>query len=148
MDSRYKLAQNNSVLGLKIFLRQNQIYSSSTVELALSALDDFELTWGDKYPAIVRSWRTHWEKITPFMSFPMEIRKVIYTTNIVESLNSSLRKAVRNRGHFPTEESLMKVLYLVIQQVSKKWTMPIRDWKQALNRFAIMYPDRFPERLM
>jgi putative transposase len=125
-----------------------KIYSSATVELALEALDDFELTWGDKYPAIVKSWRTHWEKITPFMSFPMEIRKVIYTTNIVESLNSSLRKAVRNRGHFPTEESLMKVLYLVIQQVSKKWTMPIRDWKQALNRFAIMYPDRFPEKLM
>lgn len=125
-----------------------KIYSSNTVELALQALDDFELTWGDQYPAIVKSWRTHWEKITPFMSFPLEIRKVIYTTNIVESLNSSLRKAVRNRGHFPTEESLMKVLYLVIQQVSKKWTMPIRDWKQALNRFAIMYPDRFPEKLM
>lgn len=125
-----------------------KIYSSNTVELALEALDDFELAWGDKYPAIVRSWRTHWEKITPFMAFPIEIRKIIYTTNIVESLNSSLRKAVRNRGHFPTEEALMKVLYLVIQQVSKKWTMPIRDWKQALNRFAIMYPDRFPEKLM
>jgi len=125
-----------------------KIYSSATVELALQALDDFELTWGDKYPAIVRSWRTHWEKITPFMAFPIEIRKVIYTTNIVESLNSTLRKSVRNRGHFPTEDSLMKVLYLAIQQVSKKWTMPIRDWKQALNRFAIMYPDRFPERLM
>jgi putative transposase len=124
-----------------------KIYSSATVDLALQALDDFELTWGDKYPAIVRSWRTHWEKITPFMAFPMEIRKVIYTTNIVESLNSTLRKSVRNRGHFPTEESLMKVLFLAIQQVSKKWTMPIRDWKQALNRFAIMYPDRFPEKL-
>lgn len=125
-----------------------KIYSSNTADLALQALDDFELVWGDKYPAIVRSWRSNWEKITPFMSFPIEIRKVIYTTNIVESLNSSLRKAVRNRGHFPTEESLMKVLYLVIQQVSKRWTMPIRDWKQALNRFAIMYPDRFPEKLM
>ena len=100
------------------------------------------------YPSIVKSWRTNWEKITPFMSYPMEIRKVIYTTNIVESLNSSLRKAVRNLGHFPTEDSLMKVLYLVIQQSSKKWTMPIRDWKQALNRFAIMYSDRFPEKLM
>lgn len=76
-----------------------KIYSSATVELALHALDDFELTWGDKYPAIVRSWRTHWEKITPFMAFPIEIRKVIYTTNIVESLNSTLRKSVRNRGH-------------------------------------------------
>lgn len=124
-----------------------KIYSSATVELAEAALDDFELTWRDKYPAVVKSWRTHWEKITPFMAFPMEIRKVIYTTNIVESLNSTLRKAVRNRGHFPTEEALMKVLYLVIRQVSKKWSMPIRDWKKALNRFAIMYPDRFPEKL-
>ena len=125
-----------------------KIYSSSTVELALQALDDFELIWGDKYPAIVKSWRTHWEKITPFMAFPIEIRKVIYTTNIIESLNNTLRKSVRNRGDFPTEDALMKVLYLAIRQVSKKWTMPIRDWKQALNRFAIMYPDRFPEKLI
>lgn len=125
-----------------------KIYSSSTVELALSALDDFELTWGDKYPAIVKSWRTHWERVIPFMSFPIEIRKVIYTTNIVESLNNTLRKSVRNRGHFPTEESLMKVLYLAIQQVSKKWSMPIRDWKQALNQFAILYQDRFPDKLV
>lgn len=125
-----------------------KIYSSSTVELAEQALDDFELTWGDKYTAIVKSWRTHWGKITPFMAFPIEIRKIIYTTNIIESLNNTLRKSVRNRGHFPTEEALMKVLYLAIQQVSKKWKMPIRDWKQALNRFAIMYPDRFPEKLM
>lgn len=124
-----------------------KIYSSSTVELALEALDDFELAWGDKYPAIIRSWRAHWEKITPFMAFPPEIRKVIYTTNIVESLNSTLRKSVRNRGHFPTEDSLMKVLYLAIQQVSKKWTQPIADWKSALNRFAIMYHDRFPKKL-
>jgi putative transposase len=125
-----------------------KIYSANTVELAELALDDFELIWGDKYSAIVRSWRANWEKITPFMQFPIEIRKVIYTTNIVESLNNTLRKAVRNRGHFPTEEALMKVLYLAIQNVSKKWTMPIRDWKQALNRFAIMFPDRFSEKLM
>ena len=125
-----------------------KIYGSSTVELAEQALDDFELTWGDKYPAIVRSWRTNWEKIIPFMDYPIEIRKIIYTTNIIESLNNTLRKSIRNRGHFPTEEALMKVLYLAIQQVSKRWTMPIKDWKQALNRFAISYPDRFPEKLM
>lgn len=125
-----------------------KIYGSATVELADQALDDFELTWGDKYPAIVKSWRNNWEKITPFMQFPVEIRKVIYTTNIVESLNNTLRKAVRNRGHFPTEEGLMKVLYLAIMNVSKKWSMPIVGWKQALNRFAIMFSDRFPERLI
>jgi putative transposase len=124
-----------------------KIYSSSTVELAEQAMDDFEITWGEKYQAIVKSWRSNWEKIIPFMQFPLEIRKVIYTTNIIESLNSTLRKAVRNRGHFPTEEALMKVLYLAIRGISKKWTMPIRDWKQALNRFAIMFPERFPEKL-
>jgi len=125
-----------------------KIYESSTAESARYALDDFELTWGDKYPVIVKSWRNNWEKVIPFMQFPPEIRKVIYTTNIVESLNNTLRKSVRNRGHFPTEDALMKVLYLAIQGVSKKWTMPIRDWKLALNRFAIMFPDRFPERLV
>ncbi len=125
-----------------------KIYQSSTRDLANQALDDFELTWGDKYAAIVKSWRQNWEKITPFLDFPIEIRKVIYTTNIVESLNATLRKAVRNRGHFSTEDSLMKVLYLAIRGVSKKWTMPVRDWKLALNRFAIMFPGRFPEKFM
>lgn len=125
-----------------------KIYQSATQELALVALDDFELTWGDKYGAIVKSWRQNWEKITPFLDFPQEIRKVIYTTNIIESLNATLRKAVRNRGHFSTENSLMKVLYLAIRGVSKKWNMPVRDWKLALNRFAIMFPDRFPEKLL
>lgn len=124
-----------------------KIYQSNTIELAQEALDEFEITWGDKYPAIVKSWRNNWEKITPFLQFPKEIRRVIYTTNIVESLNSTLRKAVRNRGHFSTEDGIMKVLYLAIRGVSKKWNMPIREWKQALNHFAILFEDRFPERL-
>lgn len=122
-----------------------KIYQSNTVALAQEALDEFELTWGDKYPAIVKSWRNNWEKITPFLQYPKEIRRVIYTTNIVESLNSTLRKAVRNRGHFSTEDGIMKVLYLAIRGVSKKWNMPIREWKQALNHFAILFEDRFPE---
>ena len=120
-----------------------KIYTASTRELAAEALDDFELTWGDKYGVIVKSWRHNWERITPFLDFPIEIRRVIYTTNIVESLNATLRKAVRNRGHFSTEDSLMKVLYLAISGVSKKWNMPIRDWKMALNHFAILFPERF-----
>ena len=124
-----------------------KIYQSNTVELAAEALDEFEITWGDKYPAIVRSWRNNWEKIIPFLQFPKQIRKVIYTTNIVESLNNTLRKSVRNRGHFSTEDAIMKVLYLAIRGVSKKWNMPIRDWKQALNHFAIMFAERFPEKL-
>lgn len=125
-----------------------KIYQSATLALAEQALDDFEIIWGDKYAAIVRSWRNNWQKIIPFLEFPIEIRKVIYTTNIIESLNATLRKAVRNRGHFPTEDSLLKVLFLAINGVTKKWTMPIRDWKQALNHFAIIFSDRFPEQHM
>lgn len=124
-----------------------KIYQSATRELALEALNAFEDIWGEKYPIIVKSWRNNWERVVPFLDFPIDIRKVIYTTNIVESLNSTLRKSVRNRGHFPTEDSLMKVLYLAIRNVSKKWTMSIRDWKQAMNRFAIMFPERFSEKL-
>jgi putative transposase len=124
-----------------------RIYHADTAILAEQALDDFEITWGDKYGAIVKSWRQNWEKIIPFLSFPKEIRKVIYTTNIIESLNKTLRKSVKNRGHFSTEDGLMKVLYLAIKGVSKKWTMPVRDWKQALNQFSIMFEDRFPDKL-
>jgi len=122
-----------------------KIYESGNAESAKQALNEFEKSWGNKYPIIVRSWQNNWEKIIPFMQFPIEIRKVIYTTNIVESLNNTLRKSVRNRGHFPTEEALLKVLYLSINGVSKKWTMPIRDWGLALNRFSIMFSDRFPD---
>ena len=125
-----------------------KIYHSDTVDLAAQALDDFEITWGDKYGAIVKSWRNNWVKIIPFMDFPQEIRRVIYTTNIIESLNRTLRKSVKNRGQFSTEDSLMKVLYLAIKGVSKKWTMPVRDWKQALNQFSIMFADRLPDRLL
>jgi len=125
-----------------------KIYQTSTVALAQQALDDFELTWGEKYPAIVKSWRANWSKIIPFLDFPKDIRKVIYTTNSIESLNKTLRKSVKTRGHFPTEDALYKVLYLAIQSASKRWTMPIRDWTGALNQFAIMFEDRFPKEHM
>jgi len=125
-----------------------KIYSADTVELAAEYLDEFEITWGDKYAAIIKSWRDNWSKVIPFFDYPKEIRKVIYTTNIIESLNRTLRKAVKNRGHFPTENAVMKVLYLAIKGVSKKWTHPIRDWKSALNQFAIRFADRFPDALI
>lgn len=124
-----------------------KIYRADTLVLAEQALDDFEITWGDQYGAIVKSWRQNWEKIIPFLDYPKEIRKVIYTTNIIESLNKTLRKSVKNRGHFSTEDGLMKVLYLAIKGVSKNWTMPLSDWKQALNQFAIMFSDRLPSKL-
>ena len=124
-----------------------KIYSAETVELAESYLDDFELTWGEKYASIIKSWRSNWAKVIPFLDYPKEIRKIIYTTNIIESLNNTLRKAVRNRVHFPSEDSVMKVLYLAIKGVSKKWSMPIKDWKSALNQFAIKFGDRFPDNI-
>ncbi|KXJ04642.1 Transposase for insertion sequence element ISRM3, partial [Exaiptasia diaphana] len=124
------------------------IYQADTVALAADALDDFELKWGDRFPAIVRSWRNNWSKVIPFFDYPKDIRKVIYTTNIVESLNRVLRKSVKTRGHFPTEDALYKVLYLAISGSAKKWTMPIQNWKAALNQFAIMFEDRFPKEAM
>jgi putative transposase len=93
---------------------------------------------------ISKSWFTHWERIIPFFVFPPDIRKAIYTTNAIESMNMTLRKVLRNHRSFPTDESAMKVIYLAIHNISKKWTMPIRDWKAALNRFAIEFEGRFP----
>lgn len=122
-----------------------KIYNADTLELAEKAMDELERNWGGKYPAIIKSWRDNWQNVIPFFDFPKDIRKAIYTTNIIESLNRTLRKAVKNRGHFPTEDALFKVLYLAITQVSKKWTMPIRNWKQALNQFVVKFGDRFPE---
>jgi putative transposase len=105
---------------------------------------DFAATWDARYPTISKSWMTHWERIIPFFCFPADIRKAIYTTNAIESLNMTLRKVLRNHRSFPTDESAMKVIYLAIANISKKWTMPIRDWKSALNRFAIEFEGRFP----
>jgi len=122
-----------------------KIYQADTLALAEIAMDDFELIWGEKYPAIIRSWRNNWTNIIPFFEFPKEIRRVIYTTNIIESLNRTFRKAVKTRGHFPTEDALMKVLYLSIKNVSRKWTMPIRNWSAAMNQFAIVFGERFME---
>ena len=122
-----------------------KIYRAPTLALAEQALDDFEATWGNQLAAIVRSWRRDWAKIIPFFDYSPEIRRVIYTTNIIESLNRTLRKAVKVRGHFPTEDALMKVLYLSIKGVSKKWTMPIQNWGMALNQFSIQFADRFPD---
>lgn len=100
--------------------------------------------WDKPDPTISRSWMTHWPRVIPFFAFPSEIRKAIYTTNAIESMNMTLRKALKNHRVFPTDKSAMKAIYLAIQNVSKKWTMPIRDWKPALNRFMIEFGDRLP----
>ncbi len=121
------------------------IYTSATVELAQLRLGEFEAKWDDDYLPTGQSWRRNWARITPFFDFPPEIRKVIYTTNAIESVNMSLRKITKNRGSFPCGEALLKLFYLALRNISKKWTMPIRDRKAALTRFTISYEDRLPQ---
>jgi len=124
------------------------IYRAATLDEAESALEEFAQTWDTKYPAISRSWKNHWENLIPFFEYPEEIRRVIYTTNAIESINSVIRKAIRNRKIFPSKESAVKIVYLAIREASKKWTMPIKNWTAALNRFAIAFEDRFPQHLV
>jgi transposase-like protein len=119
-----------------------EIYQSATEEEALLALDQFSRTWDEKYPQISRSWRAHWHNLNTLFNYPEDIRKAIYTTNAIESLNSVIRKAIKKRKLFPTDDSAKKVIYLAIQDASKRWTMPIRNWKLALNRFMIEFEDR------
>lgn len=121
------------------------IYTAKTIDEAETALESFSDKWDDKYPSISKSWKNRWENITPFFNYPAEIRKAIYTTNAIESINMSLRKVIKNKRVFPSDEAALKQLYLAMRNISKKWNMPIRDWGLALNRFAIMFPDRFPE---
>ncbi|MCK4690198.1 MAG: IS256 family transposase [Desulfuromonadales bacterium] len=120
------------------------IYQAPTVEQAEIQLEQFEAKWNASHQAIGKSWRRNWERITPLFSYPPEIRKAIYTTNAIESVNMSLRKVTKNRGSFPNDASMLKLLYLALQNISKKWTMPIRNWKSALNQFTIIFEDRMP----
>jgi transposase-like protein len=122
-----------------------KIYQSLTVEEAECELDAFAQRWDEKFPTISQSWRKHWPNLITIFEYPDDIRKVIYTTNAIESLNSVIRKAIKNRKVFPTDQSATKVIYLAIQAASRKWTMPIHHWKNALNRFMIEFPDRMPE---
>ena len=119
-----------------------RIYSCATADEAEQMLGEFEDKWDDAYLPISQSWRRNWPRITPFFDYPPEIRKVIYTTNAIESVNMSLRKITKNRGSFPSDEALMKLFYLALRNISQKWTMPIRDWKAALTRFTIQFEDR------
>jgi putative transposase len=120
------------------------IYRASTAEAAKEALDAFARDHQQRFPAIAQIWYRHWDNIIPFFDYPDEIRKVIYTTNAIESLNSSFRKISRNRNLFSTEESLFKLFFLAMKNISKKWTMPVANWPQALNRFSIEFSDRMP----
>jgi putative transposase len=121
------------------------IYAAATAEAAEQALEAFEKKWRARFPSIAKSWRSNWTNIIPFFSYPPAIRKVIYTTNAIESIQAQLRKVTRNRGAFPSPEAVRKILYLAIERISKKWKRPIKDWVAALNHFSVVFEGRIPE---
>ena len=129
----------------EVALDLKRIYTSTTVAEAESELTAFESKWDAEYAPIGQSWRRNWSRLTPFFDYPREIRKVIYTTNAIESVNMSLRKLTRHRGAFPNDDALTKLLYLALRNISKRWTLPIHDWKAAFNRFTIQFEGRFPQ---
>jgi putative transposase len=120
------------------------IYGADTKDAAEEALETFENGMGRQYPMVARSWRSNWERVTPFLDFPKDIRTAIYTTNAIESLNYQLRKIIKTRGHFPTDDAAIKLLYLALERAQKKWTMPIKNWKNALNQFGVYFEGRLP----
>lgn len=118
------------------------IYQAPTEQAALQSLEEFAHIWDSRYPQISRSWRMNWENLSTFFSYPADIKKVIYTTNAIESLNSVLRTAINKRKVFPSDDAVKKVLWLAIQSIAKKWTMPLRDWRMAMSRFIIEFGER------
>ena len=126
----------------KVTAGLKEIYQASTEAQGLKALEEFSLKWSDQYPQIGKSWTSNWVNLRTIFDYPPEIRKAIYTTNAIESLNSVIRSATKRRKLFPNENSAMKVVYLAIMQASKKWTMPIQNWRAAMNRFEIEFGDR------
>jgi len=113
------------------------IYSAATQEQAAMALDSFAKKWDAIYPTISRQWHNRWEDLVTMFAYPAAIRKVIYTTNAIESMNMTIRKVIKNKHVFPNDESVFKILFLAIDSISKKWSMPIRDWHAAMNTFLI-----------
>jgi len=120
------------------------IYRAKDADAGMAALEAFAAgPWGRKYPAIAPAWRRNWDKVIPFFAFPEAVRRIVYTTNAIEALNAKLRRAVKIRGHFPTDEAATKLIYLVLRQAAGEWKMPPREWSQAKTQFAIMFEDRF-----
>ena len=120
-----------------------EIYNSPTLDAAEQKLDVFAEKWSSKYPRIEKSWRSNWDNLITIFNYPMEIRRIIYTTNAIESLNSVIRKSIRNRKIFASDQSAAKVIYLAVKKASEHWTMPLRNWIPAMNRFAIEYEGRY-----
>jgi putative transposase len=123
------------------------IYTATSADAALSELDSFEQgQWGQKFPTVVKSWRTAWDRVIPFFAFPPEVRRVIYTTNAIESVNSQLRKIIKTRGHFPSDEAATKLIWLALRNITADWGRAANNWKTAMNQFAILYGERFMQR--
>lgn len=120
------------------------IYAAASAEAALAALDAFEDSeWGRKFPTVVAAWRRAWDQVIPFFAFPPEIRRVIYTTNAIESVNARVRKVIKTRGHFPTDDAANKLIWLALRNITAGWSNAAHNWKEAMNQFAILYDDRF-----
>jgi transposase-like protein len=120
------------------------IYAATSAEAALAALDEFEAgLWGQKFPTVVAAWRRAWDRVMPFFAFPPDIRRVIYTTNAIESVNSRLRKIIKTRGHFPSDDAASKLIWLALRNITAEWDRAARHWKEAMNQFAILYAERF-----
>ena len=121
-----------------------KVYSAINAESGHEALDDFGKKWNDKYPMIQASWERNWNNLIEFFNYPKDIRKAIYTTNTIESLNFSLWKVTKNKSSFPDDDSIYKIMYLAIKNASTRWTMPIKEWALAVNQFAILFDGRVP----
>jgi putative transposase len=120
------------------------VYTAASAEAAQAELDAFESgPWGQKFPTVVTSWRRAWTNVIPFFAFPPQVRRVIYTTNAIESVNARLRKIIKTRGHFPSDDAASKLIWLALRNITAHWSQAARDWKAAMNQFAILYQDRF-----
>jgi putative transposase len=120
------------------------IYQAVTLAEAEEQLHQFEERWKESYPVIAKSWRSSWSRVVPMFGYPAQIRRVIYTTNTIESLNMTLRKLTKNRSLFPNDKAVFKLMYLGLKHISQRWTMPIKNWSGALNQFAILFEGRVP----
>jgi transposase-like protein len=120
------------------------IYTAPSAEAAEAALDAFEAgPWGERFPTVAASWRRAWSHVVPFFAFPPDVRRVIYTTNAIESINARLRKIIKTRGHFPSDEAATKLIWLALRNITAEWSRAAKEWKSAMNQFAIIYEDRF-----
>jgi transposase-like protein len=121
-----------------------KVYTAVTADLAEAALEEFASQWDSKYPMVSKSWRARWSEVIPFLKFPPEVRKGVYTTNAIESLNYSIQRVIRHRQVFPTDESAMKLIFMALRNITKKWTMPFRDWGAVISQFVLIYGERVP----